>query len=632
MFAPDASAPSLSWVFAPASLGMIWLAGHCAARPFPSPARLATDFLAGLLILFFSALVCDATGLRITGVSLALGLGLAALAGLLLARRRGVPAPRLRLPSSSLRGGFALAREAWWALPCLLSLCSVFVRGVVDPLAGWDNLWRWNHLALIVHDTGSLAAYPPVSVADYQVYPWCDGIPPLVALLNSWIYFFSGSTHGGLVAFRLALELILTGLLSWRIASGLWGPLGARVTVLALSGCALFLASISIAQETGLAGCALLVAALAALDYHRTGALSSALWLAASVSAAALCRDYNLLFAPLALVLLVMVRAPLRHVAVAGAALLVLIGPWYARNWAATGNPLFAHDLLGLFPVPAYHAYLMEEIRRFWHPSNTPGFAAALGSTLAAGAGGTLLVAASALRVGRPGPAGLILGVFALGSAALWAWSVPSTAGGVVYSLRVLGPALPLLAIAAGAWACVPRRGMLLGAALLGLLAVDAARRHWIFFLDPTAPPLPYAWNTWHPTDRIHARFSREKLWAALAASAGDEAIVADNPGYTVHGARSDIVITPLASPRLRALDANADETRSADELAAALRADGVRFLVLAQDTRFARESHARHPALARMLELPPVGTYEGLWVYDLRLMAKGANGFTPSP
>lgn len=623
MFAPAASAPPLAWLLAPAAVGFLWLAGHLATRAFPSPCRSATSVLTGLLILFFASLACDTLGLRITLAPLALALALVALLGLLFSRHTTTPRPVLPAPCQ-------LLRELWWAAPCALATASVLARGIFDPLAGWDNLWRWNHLALVLHDTGSLAAYPPVSAADFLVYPWCDGIPPLVAVSNLWIYLVSGSTAGGLIVFRLALELLLTGLLTWRIARDFWGPLGARFAVLALAGSSLFLASVSIAQETSLGGLGVLTVAAAALAYRRAPSRSTAVWLGVAAAFAALCRDYNLLYLPVALSLLLLLRAPRRDLLAATAAMLLLTAPWYVRNALHTGNPLFAHSLGGLFPGNAYHDYLMAEIRRFWAPAITPGFSSSLFSTLTFGLGPLAVAALASLR--RPSliPV-LLLSLPALATVALWLLSIPSTAGGVVYSLRTLGPLSPLLAVAAGAWALRPHAARIIVAALLATASIDAARRHWIFLLNPLAPPLPYTWQAWTPVADIHQRFSREKLWPALAASAGGEGIAADNPGYTVLGARQGIAITPLASPALSAATQPATDA-DAESIRLAFLAAGIRFLVLGEDTTFGRELHSRHPGLGLLYVLPPAGVFEGMRIYDLRLLTLPPARPAPEP
>ena len=620
MFAPAASAPLSAWLLAPFALATVWLAGHFATRAFPSPCRPVTSVLAGLLTLFLTSLGCDALGLRIGLAPLVITLAISALAGLFLSRRRPPLPSTLDPRPSTLLNASAL----WWAAPCALAVGSVLARGVLDPLAGWDNLWRWNHLALVLHETGSLAAYPPVSAEDFLVYPWCDGIPPLVAVSNLWIYLISSSTAGGLIVFRLALELLLTGLLTWKISRDLWGPLGARFAVLALAGSSLFLASISIAQETGLGGLGVLTLAAAALAYRRAPARSTAVWLGVAAAFAALCRDYNLLYLPVAFTLLLILRAPRRDVFAATAAMLLLTAPWYVRNALHTGNPLFAHTLGGLFPGNTYHDFLMGEIRRFWAPSASPGFSRTLLATLAAGLGTLAVAALTPIRRRSSLVTVALLALPALATVALWLLSIPATAGGVVYSLRTLGPLLPLLAVAAGAWALRAHSARIIVAALLAVAAIDAARRQWIFLLDPLAPPLPYTWQNWSPVADIHQRFSREKLWSALAASAAGEGIAADNPSYTVLAALHGIAVTPLTSPTLSAATETAPA--NADALRSALLAAGIRFVVLGEDTTFGRELHSRHPGFGLLYALPPAGVFEGLRIYDLRLLAAPAS------
>jgi hypothetical protein len=203
--------------------------------------------------------------------------------------------------------------------------------------------------------------------------------------------------------------------------------------------------------------------------------------------------------------------------------------------------------------------------------------------------------------------------------AAVWAWSLASTAGGVVFALRVLGPALPILAVGAGWWGIRGRKNRALLAAVLVAGAADAARRHWIFQLSPLSPPLPYTWTDWRRVDDIHERFSRARLWPMLHAEARGGAIVADNPGHTVHAARLGVPVHPLASPALgNATDPSSPS--SPEEVRAALRAAGVRFLVLGEDTTFLRELHGGHPRLGSLYATPPAFVFDGLRVYDLLL------------
>ena len=57
--------------------------------------------------------------------------------------------------------------------PLLLPLVPIFVvviyRACAQPLFGVDTVFRWNYLAEQMVDRGTLAFYPPVSAADYQI-------------------------------------------------------------------------------------------------------------------------------------------------------------------------------------------------------------------------------------------------------------------------------------------------------------------------------------------------------------------------------------------------------------------------------------------------------------------------------
>jgi hypothetical protein len=612
---PADSAPWWGWLLlAPATLAGLWLPGRLALARLPSPERFATDVLGSLLLLFFAVLACDTLRIPISLASLSLWLALGVVTIRALSPRNSVPDSGPAVPRApwSARGLF---REAWWALPCFVAFGSVLVRGVVDPLAGWDNVWRWNHLALLMRDTGSLAAYPPVSAADFRLYPWCDGIPPLVPVANLWIYLATGSTCGGLIVARLALELGLTGFLVWRLAAGWWGPLGARLALLVLAGSALFLGSVALAQETGLTGVFLLIMVAAAFAYQREPLRANAVWLALAAAGCALCRDYNLLFAPLALGLLLFLRAPRTHLVAAAAVLLLVAGPWYLRNALRTGNPLFAHDLGGWLPTNPFHAFFMAGIRAEFNWSsqllNLPLFAPAF---MLCAAPSFLWAAPAFLR--RDRRLVIVLGP-ALATTLLWVLSVGSTAGGLLYSLRVLGPALPLLAVLAGAWANRPSKLRTALVAALTLLALDAGRRQWLLLNEPLSPPLRLDLAGWQKTDDLNRRYGREALWSALAASGAGDAILVDHPFFVVVGGRLEAPVVPLFSPQADPLTQAAPNT-SREEIADGLRRRGVRFVVLDLYSCPGAAAYARHPGLARLLSVAPAGTFDGLVVYDL--------------
>ncbi len=613
---PAVSASVWSWLLlAPACLAGFWLPGHLAFARLPSPTRVATDVLGSLLLLFFAVLANDTLRIPISLASISLWLALGVVVIRSLSPRAALPN---LTPAAAPRAAWSIRRlpgEAWWALPCILAFGSVLARGVVDPLAGWDNVWRWNHLALLMRDTGSLAAYPPVSEADFRLYPWCDGIPPLVPIANLWIYLATGGTCGQLIVARLALELGLVTLLVWQISAAWWGPFGARLALLALAGSSVFLGSVALAQESGLTAALLLIVVAAAFAYHREPRRSHAVWLALAAAGCALCRDYNLLFAPLALGLVLFLRAPRSHLAAAASALILAAGPWYLRNALHTGNPLFAHELGGLFPTNPFHAFLMRGIRDEFslahQTENLPLLAAVAGLGTA-----SLLLAATPALLRRDRRLVLVLGP-AAATALLWGLAAGSTAGGVVYGLRVLAPALPLVALLAGAWASRPPALRTSLITLLVLFAADASRRQWLLLSNPLAAPLAMEWPGWRKTDTLHESFSRKELWSALDASAGGEAILVDHPFFVVVGGRAGLPVIPLFSPRADPLTRAAPGANWGDILTE-LRRRRVRFVVLDPNSSPGLAAYLRHPGLALMLDFPPAGGFEGLVIFDL--------------
>src|ERR1051326_5594888 len=74
------------------------------------------------------------------------GAGLALISGLLAWSMRGRPAtaiPRRDLPR--LEG-----IEWFWLLGPTLALISIVARAVIDPISGFDNLFRWDYLARLM--------------------------------------------------------------------------------------------------------------------------------------------------------------------------------------------------------------------------------------------------------------------------------------------------------------------------------------------------------------------------------------------------------------------------------------------------------------------------------------------------
>ena len=610
--------PTLDWLhwllLPPALVFGFFVSGRLIFLRLPSPLPWATAFVGSFLALVGLVLGCDVTGVPINLHTLAGGLTGLAFVGWLAAGR---PRPRLDLTAGFPSANFR-RMDLWWLLPLAAVLTSVLVRAVVDPLAGWDNYFRWNHLALLIAEQGSLAHYPPVSAADFRVYPWCDGIPPGGPILNLWIYLAVGSTAGALVSGRIAVELALTAALTLRLGHRANGRRGALIAGVAFVGCSLFAWSVGQAQESGLTCVFVLLLANLLSDYRARPERATALWIGLSAGALALCRDYNLLFIPVAILLTAAVRAPRAHLFAAGAGALVA-APWYLRNALLTGNPLFAHDLGGLLPTNPLHAEVMFLIRRHWslfaHPEGFPFMLTVLAIGL--GAGGALALP-GLRRAVRRAPELVFLTATVI---VLWLLALPSTAGGWLYSLRILAPLGPLLAALAAHGPFDGRRAMAACLFLAPWLGADTVRRSWFFGDAPASPALPYDWSFFIPANNPE-NLDPEGL-AVLIRAADGEGIVIDRPEHVVSVRRRGGHAIAIFSPDLGAL------TRDTGPLAASiaeLRERRIRFVVMTEISEFNSLFGTTHPALRRLWTQPPTADLEAARVYDLARI----NGETP--
>jgi hypothetical protein len=125
---------------------------------------------------------------------------------------------------------------AWlWLAPALLALASIAARTLLEPLAGYDNSFRWDYLARLVLSHRSLNFYPPVRMADFDLYSWCDGIPPLVPFLNFMVYSAAGTAAPGLISIRALAEFLLLAALTYKFSREVWGE-GAGWPALAVLG------------------------------------------------------------------------------------------------------------------------------------------------------------------------------------------------------------------------------------------------------------------------------------------------------------------------------------------------------------------------------------------------------------
>ena len=617
---PTANDP-LSWIewsrLAVALAGGFFLSGLLAFRALPSPVPLATSCVGSLLLLFGGSLFLHATGLRITFPALACLLTIGAFLGLLLARATKPKSPPVR-PASVQKSGSL--RDLWWLAPLAPAVASVLIYCAVDPLSGWDNSFRWDYLAHLFQEQGSFAHYPPVDAEDFLHYPWSDGIPPLIPLLNLWLYFATGSSQGGLILGRVVVELGLTLLLVWRVASLLHGRRGGGFAVAALATSALFLWSVMTMQETGMTGVLLLVLAALHLDYIRSPRPATAIWLGLTAGTAALVRDYHLLYVAVVPGLLALAGASWRIHGLALSAAAGVAAPWYIRNAWLTGNPLFSHDLGGLLPGNSFNADYMRLVREDWSLLSHFGSLPALGIVALAGAGLLVALALPGLRP-RKDPRMQGLALILLAATTLPILALGSTGGGWVYGLRVFGPALPLCAVAAGWWGekISPRFSLLAGLVLLAP-AIDASRRAWTFVQLPALAPWPVDFNAYRALRKHRADSSLPGLYAVLAKEAAGRVVVVDHPGHWVAGRQAGVRMTMLFSPALTPLT-EGDAATSLDEDLNTLRGSGVRFVLFVTDaTGKSLYRLDRLPGPARLLARPPTFKLPSVLIYDLDL------------
>jgi hypothetical protein len=601
----------------PSSLLGYFIYGRLIFLALPSPLPWATGFVGSFLGLFGCVLVFDFFGLPVTLISLGGSLALLALGGWLFA---GHPVLQLQLHPFRLHWSRLI-----WLAPCALMVISIPAQAWLNPLAGWDNIFRWNYLALLVREQGSLAHYPPVSAADFRVYPWSDGIPPGVPFLNLWLYLSTGSSAGVLVVGRIATEVALIVALTWRLAKRLHGEAGACIALVALSTSALFAWSIGFAQETGATAVFLLILVNLLHDYRGNPTRATAIWIGLAAAAAALCRDYNLVFPPLALGLLLHARAPRRDLlAAAGATLLATI-PWYIRNAWITGNPLYPHDFGGLLATNPYHADMMVRVSAFWSPLHRHEAIPALLAALTVGAGLLGLAALAGLR--RRDQRQIDVAVILLAVVTLWLISMPKTAGGWNYSLRVLGATAPLLAvIASTSGPRLSKRGLLWVSILALPFSADAARRSWIFINAPLESPWPFDWKTFRAYQPTLAAVQDPESFQALIAIAEGEGIVLDQPNYVVGVRNRGGSAISIFSPEVTSLTQSSAST-PISQTVAELRAHKIRFVVLTQQDDFNTFCALFHPSMRRLWLLPPTLDLGAVRLYDLAVM----NNETPA-
>jgi hypothetical protein len=261
----------------------------------------------------------------------------------------------------------------------------------------------------------------------------------------------------------------------------------------------------------------------------------------------ALGRDYALAVAGAGALYLAWRRRPWTETAGYLAVVAALVVPWYLRNWARTGNPLYDFNLIGLFPVNEMHAGMMRSyLQRYGIAGHVTERLGELVPLLWPVGAGVLVATLAGVRV-RGAWQRRLLGLAALWLA-LWLWSLGYTAGGLSYSLRVLSPLLALMSVVGGvALSRAGRvwRGVL--AAGLALLAAEASARALVMMRMPLGIPVA-AWT------RVGDAFSAQNggpVYDRAAAIIGRRRVLVDDAYAHAHLVMRGVAALPPWTPDL---------------------------------------------------------------------------------
>lgn len=547
--------------------------GSLLLRALRLPWSLAAAFVCSTTLLYVLMLGFSVNGAPVSLPTLGLSLALVALLARLVPVRESGTTISSSFASFTRLGGWTPLYAIFWLI--------VLWRLTTQPLTGPDVYFRWSWLAEQIVNLGSLDFYPARSGEDFVRYFWAESIPPGVAGLYTWAYLCGGSTHALWTSPVVGLQLLALHELAWRLGHRWGGEVVARRAVVLAAACPLLTWSALIGQETGLTAVTVCGLAWSLAHLRETDGARWAVLAGIFAVAAASTREYGIAFALAAVVLGGLSRAPQRHGVILALIALPLALAWPLRVWWLTGNPFHSLDVAGLFPVNV--GFIA------W----STVFHAPHANTLATGAdwlglGRYLLLWALPALLGL-----LVLGrlltrrlsdayapaVLITLTCALWFWSLSYTAGGLFYSLRVLSPALALLAVLAayGLTSWLPAAASRVVIVAFVLMLAESLPKTLVL------PQNPYKTAT---GDWLHAgrqftdsvRVAEQAMLDTFQTLPATKRILTDNAGFPRVFARIGVEVIPLWSPDVAWLF---DPKLPAEEIARRWQQSGLRYLVL---------------------------------------------------
>ena len=537
------------------------------------------------LSIFGWVLLATLGGIQLSAVYLILGQGVVGVAGWWLARRSGVT--EWGVP-------WDLKLGVGWAV---LPLVAVAIwKAVMQPLSGVDVDFRWNYLAEMMVKTGGLQFYPPTNAEDFAVYFWADGIPPMISSLYAWGYLIAGESARVWTAIPVLMQWVGLLILLRRLGAMAGGAAGGHWALLVGGSSFLLQFSVNLGQETG---CTALGAGLIVLGLARKGGRGA--WIAGGGAALiAASREYGWAIVGVGLIAhgIAVWKNDRNWKDLQGWLLLLLPAAWYVRTWVISGNPWLSLSMGGVFPVNPIFAEWIDGYRILYGSSleTVAGWQEIGRLSLLAAAPVLLGWAAGALWLrGKPQWAvGMAVGFATMGC---WLLSVPYTAGGVFYSMRVLSPLLVLGGAWGGALLAIhlkSRRMRVVVAVALMALTIDASARALTAVANPWTTPLKdwpmvgYAWQ--------QDFWSEQEVFFTEVINVTPGHFVGDASGLQRYFARNDRDYVPWWSPEVRELFAVEPATDPID----VIRSRGIHHLVFHR-AEFTQDFLARTGLLARL-------------------------------
>lgn len=427
-------------VFAAAILLGFLLPGYLVSRIARSPCWFVSTVVFSVLALFQVVFWLQVCGLPLRFQTV--GGALAAICLALLALHRLAGGAELKLPRPGLSG-----RQWAWVVPGIALTGLLAYRLVKAPLMGPDTLFRWDFLARQMLALGNFSSYPPRQAADYAFYFFPDGFSPLVSATYFWVYAALGRPEPAATTVPVLLQAGAVLLVVYTLGRELFSRAAGIYAVCLLASAVLFLWGILMGQETGYTALSLGSALFFIARAQEEDARGAMILAGGSAALGALARDYGGIFVACGAAAILWRKLGWRSLAVYTGTALALCGPWYLRSWVLTGNPLYSNEFGNLFPVNPVHAAILRENAAAFALARLParGLQEAW-ETVRAGA--PLPVLAGLLGVGRARRhPDLLFSLVLVGLT--WVYATGSSSG-IPYSMRMLTPALLILALLGG--------------------------------------------------------------------------------------------------------------------------------------------------------------------------------------